>query len=113
MLEYDPASSRYRLGLKVFRLGSVVGKSMELATQADALLEQLAEETAETAFMVVPDGDEALCLRRFDGGQHVRVLFLEVGMRQPFNCGAAPRVLLAHMPPAALGGHRGRPRRGA
>jgi DNA-binding IclR family transcriptional regulator len=80
-------------------LGSVVGKSMKLATQADALLEQLAEETAETVFMVVPDGDEALCLRRVDGGHHVRVLFLEMGMRQPYNCGAAPRVLLAYMPP--------------
>jgi DNA-binding IclR family transcriptional regulator len=99
VLEYDARTSRYRLSLKVFRLGSVVGKSMQLTTQADALLEKLAEQTSETAFMVVPDGDEALCLRRVDGGQHVRVLFLETGMRQAFNCGAAPRVMLAHMPP--------------
>jgi DNA-binding IclR family transcriptional regulator len=99
VLDYDVRTSRYRLSLKVFRLGSVVGASMQLTTQADALLEQLAEETSETAFMVVPDGDEALCLRRVDGGQHVRVLFLETGMRQAFNCGAAPRVLLAHLPP--------------
>ena len=55
------ARPRYRLGLKVFRLGSVVSKSMELSTQADPLLEDLAEETGETAFLVVADGDEALC----------------------------------------------------
>ena len=46
--------------------------------------------------MVVPDGDESLCIRRFDSRSELRVLFLEVGKRQPFNCGAAPRVLLAH-----------------
>ncbi len=98
MIEFDPASRRYRLGLRVFRLGSVVSKTMELATRSDSLLEALAEETGETAFVVVPDGDVALCIRRFDSRSELRVLFLEVGKRQPFNCGAAPRVLLAHFP---------------
>ena len=99
MIEFDPASRRYRLGLRVFRLGSVVSKTMELATRSDSLLEALAEKIGETAYVVVPDGDEALCIRRFDSRSELRVLFLEVGKRQPFNCGAAPRVLLAHLPP--------------
>jgi IclR family transcriptional regulator, KDG regulon repressor len=98
MIEFDPRRARYRLGLKVFRLGSIVSKTMELGAQSDALLEDLAEETGETAYVVVPDGDETLCVRRFDGGSHVRILFLEVGKRQAYNCGAAPRVLLAHLP---------------
>lgn len=98
MIEFDPASRRYRLGLRVFRLGSVVSKTMELATRSDPLLEALAEKTGETAYVVVPDGDEALCIRRFDARTEVRILFLEVGKRQAFNCGAAPRVLLAHFP---------------
>ena len=96
MIEFDPTSRRYRLGLRVFRLGSVVSKTMELATRSDPLLEALAEETGETAYVVVPDGDESLCIRRFDSRSEVRILFLEVGKRLPFNCGAAPRVLLAH-----------------
>ena len=98
MIEFDPGSRRYRLGLRVFRLGSVVSKTMELATRSDSLLEALAEEVGETAYVVVPDGDETLCIRRFDSRNEVRVLFLEVGKRQAFNCGAAPRVLLAHCP---------------
>jgi len=98
MIEFDARRARYRLGLKVFRLGSVVSKTMELGAQSDSLLEELAEETGETAYVVVPDGDETLCVRRFDGGSHVRILFLEVGKRQAYNCGAAPRVLLAHLP---------------
>ena len=99
MIEFDARRARYRLGLKVFRLGSIVSKTMELGAQSDSLLEELAEETGETAYVVVPDGDETLCVRRFDGGSHVRILFLEVGKRQAYNCGAAPRVLLAHLAP--------------
>jgi IclR family KDG regulon transcriptional repressor len=99
MIEVDPRTSRYRLGLKVFRLGSIVAKTMEIATRAEPILAELADETDETAFVVVPDGDQALCIGRFDGSSHVRVLFLEIGKRQAFNCGAAPRVLLAYMPP--------------
>jgi IclR family KDG regulon transcriptional repressor len=98
MVEFDKKTVRYRLGLKTFRLGSVVSKSMELAKQADPLLRSVAEETEETSFLVVVDGDEALCLRRFDGTHHVRVLFLEAGKRSAFNCGAAQRMLLAHLP---------------
>lgn len=99
-VELDEETRRYRLGLKLFWLGSVVLKSMELVTQADPVLASLVEETGETAFLVVPDGDEALCVRRLDGRHSVRVLFLETGKRLAFNAGAAPRVLLAHMPVA-------------
>jgi DNA-binding IclR family transcriptional regulator len=98
MVEFDRRTNLYRLGLKAFRLGSVVSKGMELVRQADPLLKELAEETNETAFLLVADGYEALCLRRFDGGHHVRVLSLEAGRRSPFNCGSAQRVLLAHLP---------------
>lgn len=100
MVEYDRAAARYRLGLKAFRLGSVVAKSMELVRRADPLLQAVADETAETAFLVVAEGTQALCLRRFDGAHQVRVLVLEPGKHSAFNCGAAQRVLLAHLPDA-------------
>jgi IclR family KDG regulon transcriptional repressor len=98
MVEFEKRSARYHLGLKIFRLGSVASKSMELVRQADPLLWDLTEDTDESSFLQVADGNEALCLRRFDGTHHVRVLFLEAGKRSAFNCGAGQRVLLAHLP---------------
>lgn len=98
MVEFDKRTGHYRLGLRVFRLGSVVAKSMELVKQGDPLLAATAEETSETAFLVLADGNEALCLRRFDGSHQIRVLYLEPGRHSVFNCGAAQRVLLAHLP---------------
>jgi DNA-binding IclR family transcriptional regulator len=97
MVEFDRRTNLYRLGLKAFRMGSVVSKGMELVRQADPLLTNLAEVTDETSFLLVADGTEALCLRRFDGSHHVRVLSLEAGRRSAFNCGSAQRVLLAHL----------------
>ena len=98
MIEFDKRTGRYRLGLKVFRLGSVVSKGMELLKQADPLLESVAAETDESSFLLVADGNEALCVRRFDGSSDVRVLTLEQGAHSTFNCGSAQRVLLAHLP---------------
>jgi len=98
MVEFDRRTGHYRLGLKAFRLGSVVAKSMEVVKQGDPLLAAIAEETSETALLVLADGNEALCLRRFDGSHQIRVLYLEPGKHSAFNCGAAQRVLLAHLP---------------
>jgi len=99
MVEFDKKSGHYMLGLRAFRLGSVASKSMELLKQADPLLLELAEETSENYFLLVADGNETLCLRRFAGALHSRrVPITEAGRHSVFNCGAAQRMLLAHLP---------------
>jgi IclR family transcriptional regulator, KDG regulon repressor len=98
MVELDRSTAHYRLGLKNFRLGSVMCKSMRLAKQADPLLRRVTEETGETSFLQAVDGNEALCLHRFDGRHLTGLLSLEAGTRSPFNCGAGQRILLAHLP---------------
>ena len=98
MVEFDRRTNLYRLGLKAFRMGNVVSKSMELVRQVDPMLKAIAVKADVTSFLLVPDGMKALCLRRFDGSHHVRVLSLEPGKRAAYNCGAAQRMLLAHLP---------------
>lgn len=99
MVERAREAGQYRLGRKAFRLGSMVVRDIDLLGESEPILLHLADETEETAYLVVPDRDEALCLRRIDGRHEVRVMFLDTGKRLPFNCGATPRILLAHMPP--------------
>jgi DNA-binding IclR family transcriptional regulator len=96
-VEQDEASSKYRLGLTLFKLGSLVQQSMDLRKQSEISLRRLMRATSETSYLCVKDGDEALCLDRVEGAQQVRVLALDVGGRLPLNCGGAPRVLLAHL----------------
>ena len=97
MVELDRRSGHYRLGLKTFRLGSVASGSLDVVRQAEPLLHEIADETGLTALLLVADVKEALCVRRFEGEQEVRVLVMETGKRVPFNCGASQRVLLAHV----------------
>jgi IclR family transcriptional regulator, KDG regulon repressor len=91
-------TNNYRLGRAVFQLGLIVQQSMDLRKQSEAPLKQLAEQTNETAYLCVLDGDEALCLHRVECRNPVKVLALDIGGRLPLNCGAAPRALLASMP---------------
>jgi DNA-binding IclR family transcriptional regulator len=98
LVDFDRRTGRYRLGLKAFRFGCVASNSMDLVKQAEPLLRGIAEETDQTALLLVVDDTEALCVRRFEGQQQVRVLVLDAGRHAPFNCGAAQRVLLAYLP---------------
>ena len=96
-VEQNETGGKYRLGLTLFKLGSLVQQGMDLRRQSEISLRRLMRKTSETSYLCVMDGDEALCLDRVEGAQQVRVLALDVGGRLPLNCGGAPRVLLAFM----------------
>lgn len=97
-IEADPVSHKYRLSLKLFELGSIVGRRMELREVARPVMARLAAETGETVYLIIVHEDEALCIEKVDGDSYVRVLFLDVGKRMPLHIGAGPRVLMAYLP---------------
>lgn len=96
-IEQNEANEKYRLGLMLFKLGSLVQQGMGLRKQSETPLRRLMRRTMETSYLCVIDGGEALCIDRVEGEHQVRVLALDVGGRLPLNCGAAPRVLLAYL----------------
>lgn len=96
-IEQDESKGKYRLGLTLFKLGSLVQQGMNLRVQSEISLRRLMRRTSETSYLCVMDGDEALCIDRVEGDHQVRVLALDVGGRLPLTCGGAPRVLLAYM----------------
>lgn len=102
IIEQNPETSRYQLGIKVFELGSIVARRMDLRNESLPILKKIAEDTGETSFVVVKDGDEAICIERIEGHNFLRALFLEVGRRMPLHIGAGPKVLLAHMSDADI-----------
>jgi IclR family acetate operon transcriptional repressor len=60
-------------------------------------MEALAKESAETVFLGVRHGDEAIYIEKVLGLSEVRV-DAPIGARRPFNCTAVGKVLLAFMP---------------
>lgn len=97
-VQQNLATSEYKLSLKLFELGNQVMRHVNLREEALPILKALANTTGETAYLIILDGDEPLCLERIDGHHYVKVLFLQVGGRMPLHIGAGPRVLFAHLP---------------
>jgi DNA-binding IclR family transcriptional regulator len=91
----NPSNSKYRLTLKLFELGNKIMKRFNIKEAAEPILKELAKKTQESIYLIIRDGDDALCVDRIDGNPFFRILSLEIGGRQPLHLGAAPKVLLA------------------
>ena len=83
---------------KDVELAELSFRHMNLRKEAVPILTNLANETEQTAYLIVLDRDEAFCLERVDARQCVNIMFLEVDLSMPLHIGAGPRVLLAHLP---------------
>jgi IclR family transcriptional regulator, KDG regulon repressor len=97
-VERDKSHTHYRLGMKLFELGLIVQRRMDLRRQALPFLVDLAEKTGETAFLMIRDEEEVLCIERVEGTYPVRALALNVGGRLPLHLGGGQRALLAELP---------------
>jgi DNA-binding IclR family transcriptional regulator len=105
--ERDEAS-RYRLGLRLFELGTLVQRRFELRDCGRPQLEYLADRSQLTVSLCVLQNRRAVCIDRIDG-HHAHSLALAVGGSLPLHAGAAPRALLAHLPDTELDAYLDRP----
>jgi IclR family pca regulon transcriptional regulator len=100
-LEQDPATRRYRLGLRVLDLGFSALNSMELRQVAAPDLQALSDRTGHTVNMAVLDGVDIVYIdrcRSASQGQREIDLNLQVGSRLPAYCTSMGKVLLAGLP---------------
>lgn len=96
-IDQDALSRQYRLGPAVLELGAAVKINRELRDVVRPVMFELANKTRLTAYVGVLSGDEALCVERVEGSSPVQVRMWLSGSRMALNCGAGPRVLLAHL----------------
>jgi DNA-binding IclR family transcriptional regulator len=96
LVERDPATDRYRLGVGLMRLAGTAAASLELVSGARPMLEELARQTGETVNLAVLDGDEVMNIDQITGTRSV-VSTSWVGKRTPLHCTSNGKVLLAFM----------------
>lgn len=101
LLEQDPVSGKYRLGIAMHDLGSAVSTRLDLHEAVIPPMERLRNVTGETVHTAVLDGREVVYVERLDSPQTLR-LFLEVGRRNYAHVTATGKCLLAHLPPDEL-----------
>ncbi len=103
LLEQDPRTGGYRLGIVMFELGEAVRVHMDLHAAAGPVLGMLREETRETAQVGVLDRGEVVYVDRLESSHTLR-LFTETGRRVPAHCSSSGKVLLAFLPEQARAG---------
>ena len=100
LLEQDPATGRYRLGLVVFDLAAAA-QSVDLHEAVLSPMTELRNRTGETVQVAVLDGREVVYVERLDSPNTLR-LFLEVGRRNSAHSTGCGKALLAFLPPDQL-----------
>lgn len=89
---------RYELGTALFELGLAAPSPVERLRELRPLIEELAHESGDTAFLTVRRGDEMLYLVRAEGSFPVRIHLIREGDRLPLPASAAGICLMAYMP---------------
>jgi IclR family transcriptional regulator, KDG regulon repressor len=97
LIEQDPRTGGYRLGIVMFELGEAVRVHMDLHAAAAPVLAMLREETRETAQVGVLDQADVVYVDRLESSHSLR-LFTQTGRRVPAHCTSSGKVLLAFLP---------------
>jgi DNA-binding IclR family transcriptional regulator len=87
---------QYRLGLRLFELGSFAPLRRRLHDESDLLLKRLAADVRLPAHLAVRDGLDLLYLEKIHN--HEMDIPTRVGQRAPLHSTAAGKVLLAYAP---------------
>ena len=101
LVDRNSANARYRLGLKLFELGTRAVSQLDLRERARSVLERLVLETGETVHLSILDDTEVLYLDKVEPARSVR-MSSTVGRRNPAYCTAMGKAILAHLPEAQV-----------
>jgi DNA-binding IclR family transcriptional regulator len=99
LIEQNPRTGGYRLGIVMFELGQAVRVHMDLHAAVGPILGELRAQTGESSQVGVLDGHEVVYVDRMESAHSLR-LFTETGRRVPVHCTSSGKVLLAYLPEA-------------
>lgn len=96
-IEQNEQTQQYRLGFKLFELGSLYAQQMDLRKEALPMMQRLQLETGETVSLNILDDYERICIEKVESRQDIRN-FVKVGSRSALCFGASGRMLLSYLP---------------
>ena len=96
VLQQNPQSGKYRLGLKLFELGNRVELQNALVNKAHPCLEQVASEITETVHLGILQSAGVLIVDKIESPRGLK-LSSSIGLYTPAYCTALGKVLLANL----------------
>jgi DNA-binding IclR family transcriptional regulator len=97
LLEQNPETERYRLGIGLFGLGTLVRRRMNLSNEARPYLFDLRKHTGETIILGIPTDTEVMHVYDLESPQAVGIKS-DLGARKPAHCTAVGRAIFAFAP---------------
>lgn len=96
-VEQAASDGKYRLGIRLFELGSAVANSWDVRRLSAPHIERLVEEFGETTHLAVLDQGRVLYIDKRESSRSIRIVS-QIGARLPAHCSGVGKVLLAHLP---------------
>ncbi|TCR87729.1 MULTISPECIES: IclR family transcriptional regulator [Rhizobium/Agrobacterium group] len=97
LLEQNPETERYRLGVGLFGLGTLVRRRMNLSNEARPYLFDLRKHTGETVILGIPSDIEVMHVYDLESPQALGIKS-DLGARKPAYCTAVGRAIFAFSP---------------
>jgi DNA-binding IclR family transcriptional regulator len=97
----NPETGRYRLGLRLYELGSRAIDGLDLRGKARPYLDRLQERFGETVFFCILDEGQVFYVEKVESQRSVRTA-CTVGSRAPAYCTAVGKAMLSELPEAEL-----------
>ena len=102
LLQQDPATGRFRLGHRLFEMGSTVYSSLSLLQAAAGPLSMLEQRSGATIMLAIREADQTVTVAKRQGvgdGSAMVPMPGEVGTVRPITYGPIGQVFLAALPP--------------
>ncbi|WP_425451268.1 IclR family transcriptional regulator [Williamsia limnetica] len=98
LIDRDVKTGRWALGPELYLLGASAANRYDITGQARDILDRLARDTGESAFLSARRGDETVCVLSQEGSFPLRSHVLHEGIRFPLGVASAGLVVLSHLP---------------
>lgn len=110
MIQLDPRTRRYGLGVAALRLGLAYLDRVDVRTMGRPAMEELSERTGETALLsVMLGGHERICVDQVTPDREV-IMSVTMGEPHPLHAGASGQAFLAYLGPEARAAYLAAPR---
>jgi IclR family transcriptional regulator, KDG regulon repressor len=96
-IEYDPSSQKYRLGMKLIRLGYAATRQLEIHRVAYPIMEDLASKSGETVLLTLKKGISAIVVEVVESSRGGIKLAMNRGDTLPLYSCALARPLMAYL----------------
>lgn len=86
----------YRVAMPVFEIGSAALSKLDIRSAAQPFMKELATTFGNTAYLMVPAEQGAVCIDLLEGRNSLVVAGINIGSVMPYHAAAGPTVMLAH-----------------